>query len=486
MIDRRRFLGTTVAAAVTAAIGGNEMAVADTPKTSAKGRILQAKGLQVVEGDRAVRLRGINLGGWMLIEDYMIGLPWTEWKIREQFLRVLGEEKYKAFFDAYDESYIAEADIAFLAQQGFTMVRLPFNYRSFESDLAPGKWIAAGFSQLERVVSLCRKHRMWVLLDLHAAPGAQARDQNAGSAYGEAYLWNYQHFMDRTVALWKEIASRYRGDATIAGYNIICEPVTRDVDLLNRFYASAIRGIREIDADHIIALDSNLWGRDIASLHDRLFDDPQVIPVLHHYYTDDPAFAHLTEYPGKANGKLCDRAALEATLNGKHDQRRIPRPTMASEFGVVHTERQPFDVQLAITRDLVSIFEEKGWGWAMWCYKDLRDMGILTVKATTPWKRFLESDPLTGFFARYHQLEKPFTESVLKMLSATDIDGDTREQWAREVGRDFDAPALDFVLRRLAGHSAADLAAMARSFAFENCDIHQDQLGALVPFLGKP
>ena len=484
MIDRRRFLGTTVAAAVAAAISGSETAVAEVPKET-KGRILQAKGLQVVEGDRVVRLRGVNLGGWMLIEDYMIGLPWTEWKIREQFLRVLGEEKYKAFFDAYDESYVAEADIAFLAQQGFTLVRLPFNYRHFESDLAPGKWIEAGFRQLERVVGLCRKHKLWVLLDLHAAPGAQARDQNAGSAYGEAYLWNYKHFMDRTVALWKEIARRYRGDATVAGYNILCEPVVRDVELLNRFYASAIRGVREVDPDHIIALDSNLWGRDIASLHDQLFEDPQVIPVLHHYYSDDPAFAHLTGYPGTADGKVCDRAALAATLNGKYDQKRIARPTMASEFGVVHSDPQPFDVQVAITRDLVSIFEEKGWGWAMWCYKDIRDMGILTVKAKTPWREFLESTDISGFFSRYHELEKTFTENVRKMLATTDIDGDTREQWAREVGRDFDAPALDFVLRRLSSRSATDLAAMARSFSFENCDVHRDQLGALTPFLGK-
>jgi hypothetical protein len=72
------------------------------------------------------------------------------------------------------------------------------------------------------------------------------------------------------------------------------------------------------------------------------------------------------------NGKVCDRAALERTLNSKHDERRIPRPTMVGEFGVDITAAQPFAVQLAITRDLISIFEEKGWGWSMWCYKDLR------------------------------------------------------------------------------------------------------------------
>ncbi len=484
-MNRRGFLGSSLAAVVGAALSGREALVGAAMPPSSKRQILRAKGLQILEGDRPVRLRGVNLGGWMLIEDYMIGLPWTEWKIREQFQRVLGEERYAAFFDAYAESYIAEPDIAFLAKQGFTCVRLPFNYRHFESDLAPGQWLEAGFRQLDRAVGLCRKHNIWVVLDLHAAPGAQARDQNAGSAYGETYLWSYRHFLDRTVALWKEIARRYRSDATVAGYNLLCEPVTRDITGLNGFYAAAIRAIREVDPDHLIVLDPNLWARDVASLRDPLFADPQVMPAFHHYYFDDPYLPRLTSYPGTVDGKVCDRAMLEATLTGKHDQRRIPRPVMASEFGIVRDHPQAQPVQLAITRDLVSIFEEKAWGWTMWCYKDLRMMGLVTPRADTPWRRFLDSEPIAGFFKRYRELAQPFTESVDKMLSATDVEGDTREQWAREVARDFDAPALDYVLRHLATRPASELSEMARSFAFENCEIHQDQLGALTPFLTR-
>ena len=484
MINRREFLERTTAAAVAAAFK-DAPAFASTTGAASAGKVLQARGLQIVEGDKAVHLRGVNLGGWMLIEDYMIGLPWTEWKIREQFRHVLGDEKYSAFFNAYMDSYIAEPDITFLARSGFNFVRLPFNYRHFESDLAPGKWQEDGFRRLDSAVSLCRKHNLWALLDLHAAPGAQARDQNAGSAYGEVYFWNYKHFMDRAAALWKELARRYRGDPAITGYNLLCEPVTHDPARLNDFYAQTIRAIREVDSDHLIVLDGNYWARDVACLEDRLFEDPQVITALHHYYDQTPAFAHLTEYPGTADGKVCDRAALAATLTGEYDQKRIPRPVIAAEFGVARTNPQPFPVQLAITRDLISIFEEKGWGWAMWCYKDLRSMGFVTPRADTPWRRFLDSEPIAGFFRRYHELEGPYTKAVDNLLSDTDVDGDARSQWAREVSRDFDVPALDYVLRRLAKHSPDELAAMARSFAFESCDIHQDQLGTLTAFVER-
>lgn len=160
---------------------------------------------------------------------------------------------------------------------------------------------------------------------------------DAGSAYGETYLWNYRQFLDRTTALWVEIARRYRGDATIAGYNLLCEPVTGNVPLLNEFYLNTIRAIRKVDTDHLIMLDPNLWAKDIASLHDELFSDPQVMPVAHHYFSETPAMAALTSYPAVVDGKKIDRSAVEKGLDGKYDQQRIARPVMFSEFGVMRS-----------------------------------------------------------------------------------------------------------------------------------------------------
>ena len=483
MVNRRDFLNTAFGLAVSGPLSGHGPTPVSSNPDENKGKILRASGLEFKEGDRPVKLRGVNLGGWMLLEDYMMGLPWTEWKIREQFRRVLGEKAYAAFFDAWADSYVAETDIEFLARKGFTFVRLPLNYRQFESDLMPGQWHEEGFRLLDRAVALCRKYGLWILLDLHAAPGAQARDQNAGSAYGEAYLWYHRACMVRVAAFWREIARRYGNDAAVMGYNLLCEPVVSNAALLNEFYASVIRAIREEDRDHLIVLDSNLWAKDVSSLRDPLFDDPQVIPALHHYYFDDAFFPRLTRYPGKVDGRACNRAALERTLDGKHDQKRISRPVLVGEFGVSRAHPQPYAVQLAIGKDLVSVFEERGWGWALWCYKDIRHMGLLTPRSDTPWPRFLDSDPVAGFLKRYERIENPFASAVGRLLADTDIETDIREQWAREVRRDFGPPALDFVLRRLKDRSPAELAEMARSFAFESCDIHEDQIRMMAPFI---
>jgi len=488
-MNRRSFLQGSLAAGTLAA--RNNPALSQIAGSSvARSSILQAKGPEIVEAGRPIRLRGMNLGGWMLIEDYIIGLPWTEWKIREQFRKVLGEESYTAFFNAYDHAYIAEADIAFLARTGFNVVRLPFNYRHFESDLEPGKWIESGFQQLRRVVELCRKYKIWVILDLHAAPGAQARDQNAGSAYGETYFWYYRSFIDRTVALWAEIARRYSGDPIIAAYNLLGEPVTSNIPLLNDFSLACIRAIRRVDREHMVLLDPNLWARDIASLNEDLFSDPNIIVGIHPYYQGDGLFGQkggtfdsLASYPTVIDGNRYDLSALARTIDSKYETSRLHCPVMASEFGVFRSNPQPFATQLAIVRDQVSIFEEKGWSWTMWCYKDLRDMGIVTVRTNTSWRRFLESPEITSFRQHYKEMEASFHQGVGKFLAATDIDGDIREQWSREVTRDFDPPALDFILRRLAKYSPAELAEMARSFAFESCEVHPEQLAILSPYL---
>jgi hypothetical protein len=110
-------------------------------------------------------------------------------------------------------------------------------------------------------------------------------------------------------------------------------------------------------------------------------------------------------------------------------------------------------------------------------------MGLVTVKTDTSWRRFVEQPAITEFIQRYKSIEEPFIRGVTQMLDGTDVERDIREQWPREVSRDFDVPALDFVLRRLAGRSATELAEMARSFAFRSCEVHQDHLNVLTPFL---
>src|SRR6185437_3738739 len=81
-----------------------------------------------------------------------------------------------------------------------------------------------GFALLDRAIGHCARHGLYAILDFHALPGAQNQHWHSDNATHLAGFWSYRHFQDRAVHLWVALAERYRGNATVAGYNIMNEP----------------------------------------------------------------------------------------------------------------------------------------------------------------------------------------------------------------------------------------------------------------------
>ena len=66
---------------------------------------------------------------------------------------------------------------------------------------------------------------MWVILDLHAAPGGQGSDLAISDRDpAQPSLWDSAENQRRTVALWREIARRYADNPWVGGYDILNEP----------------------------------------------------------------------------------------------------------------------------------------------------------------------------------------------------------------------------------------------------------------------
>jgi aryl-phospho-beta-D-glucosidase BglC (GH1 family) len=108
-------------------------------------------------------------------------------------------------------------------------------------------------------------------LDLHALPGWQGPDWHCDNASRHALFWQHRDFQDRVVALWEELARRYRGNPAVAAYDLINEPVSgqgnnytsglapSDWGLLNRVYRRLVQAIRTIDPEHIIVLEGDYF-----------------------------------------------------------------------------------------------------------------------------------------------------------------------------------------------------------------------------------
>ena len=132
--------------------------------------------------------------------------------IKERLYNLLGKEAYTNFLQQYYDNYITKKDIALIAQHGFNCIRLPFNYRIFEAD---NNQYIDGFKKLDEVISWCKKYGLYVIPDMHAAPGGQ--NNLFISDPENTKLWNSEENQKHANDLWRKIAERYNNDTTIAG-----------------------------------------------------------------------------------------------------------------------------------------------------------------------------------------------------------------------------------------------------------------------------
>ena len=74
----------------------------------------------------------------------------------------------------YLDVYIAKDDIHYLKSIGMNSIRIPFNYRLFTNENYMGSNDATrGFTYLDRVIGWCKAEGLYVILDMHCAPGGQ-------------------------------------------------------------------------------------------------------------------------------------------------------------------------------------------------------------------------------------------------------------------------------------------------------------------------
>lgn len=348
---------------------------------------LKTRACKIVDtGGREVFLRGVNLGGWLLMEGYILhSTNIAEQIYKKDFAGKLGEKELCCFEKTFRDNFIRESDIATIARLGFNCLRVPFHYRLIEK--APFVYDAKGLKYLDNLIRWAKKNHIWVILDLHAAVGAQNHDWHSDSV-GPAELWTNESFQKRTCALWKFLAGRYKNETALAGYDILNEPVLESPKILNDFYKKLIKCIREVDPNHMIFVEGRQWAMDIACLQN--FDDDNLVLSIHAYQPMDFTFnlvPHMS-YPIRCRVKPWDRKILKEYLAPYQAlSLKRKRPIFVGEFGVNY--RRGFDGEHLWVKDIVSVFKEFGFSWSYWTYKAVKNNifpdGIFSYMHNPPW-----------------------------------------------------------------------------------------------------
>ncbi len=261
---------------------------------------LRTEGKSIVDPDgEEVLLRGMGLGGWMLMEGYMMqssDVADTQHEFEERLVALMGQEKTDEFFDAWLANHVTRADIDSLASWGFNSVRLPMHYNLFtlpvEEEPVEGEhtWLSTGFDLVDSLLGWCQANNMYLVLDLHAAPGGQGANA-AISDYDpdKPSLWESKANRDKTVALWKKLAERYKDEEWIGGYDLINEP-NWDLPggtLLRALYKEITDSIRAVGDNHILFIEGNWWANDFTGLTPP-WDDNMVYSFHKYWSHNDP------------------------------------------------------------------------------------------------------------------------------------------------------------------------------------------------------
>lgn len=442
--------------------------------------LLRTEGNHFVDGDGVpLRLRGVGLGGWMNMENFITGYSANESLMRSTVREVLGRDRYELFFDRLLTAFFGDDDAALLAGLGMNCVRIPVNYRHFEDDARPFQFIHEGFRQLDRVIDACARHGLRTVIDLHALPGAQNHHWHSDNYAHRPMFWDHRHFQDRAVAIWEVIADRYKDDPRVAGYNPINEPADDSRVAVRAVYERLTDAIRAVDPGHILFLDGNTYSTEF-DVFDGDLDN--VVYACHDYAA--PGLVLGGDYPGITNGVYVDKAALAEKYRQRTEySRKAETPVWVGEFGPVYTGDARRDaMRYQVLDDQLDIYRQDQASWSIWTYKDIGCQGIAVVKPDSAYRLRFDD-----FVAKKNRLGAdrwasdgsgiwPVSEQFQAMLAEEFPDFTPypwgRRDWAHTLLLNITvAQPLAYEYAGLfRGLGDDDVIALADSFALANCD----------------
>lgn len=240
-------------------------------------------------------IQGINLGNWLNPEGYMFffGDASSYRLIDEAFCEMVGPDFTNWFWQEFKKNYITEDDIKFIKQTGMNSVRIPFHYKIFTNEDYMGVTASTEpFTDIDRVVEWCRQQGLYVILDMHDAPGGQTGD-NIDDSYGYPWLMESEESKVLFCDIWKKVADHYANDTIILGYDLVNEPIAHYFldknahlnDSLEPLYKRATEAIRTVDKNHIVLLGGAQWNSNFSVFKDSKFDD-KIMYTCHRYWCD--------------------------------------------------------------------------------------------------------------------------------------------------------------------------------------------------------
>jgi len=325
----------------------------------------------VNETNDTILLRGIGLGNWLLPEGYMwhFGEAGDRPRKIEKIVEDLTSPEFSQnFWKEFRKNYITEADIKRIKELGYNSVRPALNARVFMTEGDTAVFIEENFALLDSLVEWCEKHQLYVILDMHGAPGGQTGQNIDDSPNNEPELFMNPVFEHRLTRLWMKLVERYKDNPVVAGYDLLNEPLPENTGaaekykhLLMPMYKRLTEQIRTIDQKHMIILEGYNWSNNWSEFTE-VFDD-NVVHQFHYYCWSNPDNLNDISY-------------------FLQERERLGTPVWVGETG----ERNP-----VIYFGTTQYFEYNNIGWSFWPWKKINNRQVLySVKEPEGYDKIVE------------------------------------------------------------------------------------------------
>jgi hypothetical protein len=241
---------------------------------------VHASGVTLLDpNDKHLLLRTAALGNWLLNEGYMWDFSSSRGdrsrRIEARITEMIGATDAAAFWKSYRDTYVTEDDVTRIAALGFNSVRVAMNARLLLPE-GQDAFDESQFAYLTNIVSWGTRHGVYVILDMHGAPGGQTGKNIDDDANDSPDLFTTTDNQDRLVRLWTEIAHRFANEPAVGGYDLLNEPLpsqfSQFYSQLWPLYQRLGKAIRGVDTHHLLIVEGGNWANDWSTLGSP-FDD---------------------------------------------------------------------------------------------------------------------------------------------------------------------------------------------------------------------
>ena len=348
--NRRKTLAA-LAATVCVGIGASH--------ADAQLSLLHTNGRNIVNANgTVVPLRGVNLGGLFVMEQWMAPLdsgftPNDTYGVMKTLDSRFGVATEQSLINTYQDSWITDSDLDNIKNAGFNAIRVPVWWGQFYSltDQSTTGWRSDAFRKLDAIVNSAGARGIYVVIDMHGVVGSQTNSDDTGQQNTDAY-WSNGNFQGQTSFMWWQIANHYKGNTTVAGYDLLNEPngAPNDGAVISA-YVSLYNTVRGVDPGHMIFIEGAFDQWNWSMLPNPSSEGwTNVVYSQHAYPPGNPAAASTSQ------------AEADKQVSDFNNHSNYNVPGYIGEFTA-------YDVGGSEWQSFVNDFNNAGLSWTMWTYK---------------------------------------------------------------------------------------------------------------------